>query len=658
MTEELKVIIKAETQDLKNACKSASDEVKGMASKTNTAVDGLQKKLASLGKAVIAAFSVKAIVGFGKTCVEAAADVAAANSAFEATLGENADKMTAKLKQLGDETGITYTRMTEASTLYYNKWLQNGYDADKAMDMTIQSLNLGADAAAYYNMSLDDANEHIKSFVNGNLNAGDAIGISTNATQIASWAAEQLGIDYDSASEAQKQMVRQEYIDYMYEASGVMGQASREGGAYENVLGNLKEAWRQFMATIGEPILQNIVIPAMQWLTQLLMDLQPVLQTVFEKIQEGIAWVKQFAAEHQGLIEVLKVLGIGIAAAVVAFGAISAAMGIATAASTAFGAVMAFITSPIGIAVAAIGAIVAIIVVCAKHWDEIKEKVSEVVGKIKDWCGELADKVKEKFEAIKTAISEKVEAIKTAVSEKFNAVKEKVSSAMSAAKESASNSLANMKAAFEQHGGGIKGVAAAAMEGVKGYFSTGYAFLNSLTGGKLEEIRSAFASKLDAVKSAVSSKLEAVKSKFSSIFESAKSIVSNAIEKIKSFFNFEWSLPKIKLPHFSISGSFSLSPPSIPHISVSWYAKGGVFDVPTLFTYGDGQIGGLGEHGAEAIVPLENDTQWLDKIAERLNGGGGGVIQLVVNDKVFGQVAVDSINSLTRSTGRLQLQVI
>jgi hypothetical protein len=160
---------------------------------------------------------------------------------------------------------------------------------------------------------------------------------------------------------------------------------------------------------------------------------------------------------------------------------------------------------------------------------------------------------------------------------------------------------------------------------------------------------------LSTLVNTVATKFENLKSKISEKMENAKTVVKNAVQKLKDFFNFDWSLPKIKLPHFSISGSFSLNPPSIPHFSVSWYQHGGVFDFPTLFPYG-GKIGGLGENGAEAIVPLEKNTQWLDRIAERLDRNSGRPIYLTVDGKVFAQVAVDSINDLTTQTGSLPLK--
>ena len=172
-------------------------------------------------------------------------------------------------------------------------------------------------------------------------------------------------------------------------------------------------------------------------------------------------------------------------------------------------------------------------------------------------------------------------------------------------------------------------------------------------------LKEGIANKVEAIKSSVAEKFNAIKQKILTPIQNAKDRVKELIDKIRSFFNFKWSLPKLKMPHLKITGEFSISPPSVPKFSVDWYARGGVFDKPTLFTSG-GRLGGLGEAGAEAIVPLENNTEWLDKIADRLSAkfGGGRNIVLQVDGKTFGQISVDSINALTKQTGNLPLVIV
>lgn len=172
-------------------------------------------------------------------------------------------------------------------------------------------------------------------------------------------------------------------------------------------------------------------------------------------------------------------------------------------------------------------------------------------------------------------------------------------------------------------------------------------------------LKEGIASRVEAIKSSVAEKFNAIKEKILRPIQNARDKVKEMIDKIRSFFNFNWSLPKLKMPHLKITGEFSISPPKVPKFSVDWYARGGVFDKPTLFTSG-GRLGGLGEAGAEAIVPLENNTQWLDKIADRLSDklGGGRNIVLQVDGKTFGQISVDSINALTKQTGNLPLVIV
>lgn len=96
------------------------------------------------------------------------------------------------------------------------------------------------------------------------------------------------------------------------------------------------------------------------------------------------------------------------------------------------------------------------------------------------------------------------------------------------------------------------------------------------------------------------------------VFESVKNGVKKAIDKIKSIFDFKWKLPEIKLPHFSIKGKFSLTPPSVPKLSVKWNAEGAILNRPTIFGMDrNGNMQGGGEAGKEAVLPIEKLKQYI-----------------------------------------------
>jgi hypothetical protein len=175
---------------------------------------------------------------------------------------------------------------------------------------------------------------------------------------------------------------------------------------------------------------------------------------------------------------------------------------------------------------------------------------------------------------------------------------------------------------------------------------------------KFESLKSSVVSKVQSIVSSVTAKFDSIKSKIREKIDGARDAVKSAIDKIKSFFNFSWSLPKLKLPKISISGKFSLSPLSVPKFSIKWNEFGGVFDKPTLFNYG-GSLQGLGENGAEAVVPLENNLEWLNKLANMLNDRmGNNPVVLNVDGKVFAQTAISTINQQTRQTGKLALNLV
>ena len=172
-----------------------------------------------------------------------------------------------------------------------------------------------------------------------------------------------------------------------------------------------------------------------------------------------------------------------------------------------------------------------------------------------------------------------------------------------------------------------------------------------------DNIKKATSNAMDAMKSKIDGAIEKIKSKFDTFLTKIKNIV----DKIKGLFNFTFTLPKLKVPSFGITprgwSVGDLLKGSIPKLSVNWNAMGGVFDKPTIMPYGN-TLQGLGEAGAEAIVPLENNTEWLDKIADKLASKQASTpIVLNVDGKTFAQTSINSINQLTKQTGSLGLKL-
>ena len=246
-------------------------------------VDGL-REIASAAKDMAASF------------VQSAADVRAETAQYAQTFGELAGEADAAIQQVADSANTLPSLLKPAATSIYAFARSSGADTAQAMDLMAQSMQVAVDAAAYYDRSLSDVTETLQSFLKGNYENDAALGVSaTEATRNAQ-AMEMFGQAFNDLTEIQKQQALLQMVVDAQELSGAMGQAAREADGWQNVQGNLNEAWRQFAAVKGQAML-DALIPAMQEVTGLLTGLTDGSLSAGQAMQQAFAFASQQASQ-------------------------------------------------------------------------------------------------------------------------------------------------------------------------------------------------------------------------------------------------------------------------------------------------------------------------------------------------------------------------
>lgn len=661
MNEELKVIISAEIDDLKKGVAEAKGEIDSLTSEAPSKFDKFQSAIGKAGEvsSQVLKTTATAVVGVGGALM----------ALVPAT--EEYRNAQAKLNTAFESAGSS----TEQAKNTYNDLYRVLGDGDVAVEaaghlakLTTNEKDLAewTDICQGVYATFGDSLpiESLTEAANETAKTGSLTGALADALNWAGESEEAFQEKLDACNtEAEREALIRETLNGVYQEAA----ATYEQNAADILAQNEAQAkMAESTALIGEAL-----TPVMTMLTELgaeiLADLAPYIQEFAEEnlpeikealdgVGEKIGEVISFIADNWQIIATIGGIILGIAAAIV----------VLNAGLTAYNTVMAITAAvslpmigTIALIVAGIAALIAVIVLCVKHWDEIKEAASKAIDSIKKKADEMKKAVAEKFEEMKKAMSEKVEAAKKAVNDKFEEIKKSVGDKIESAKQTVSTK-------FEE----MKNVASEKVEALKAAASQKFEEMKTAIGLKVDAAKAVVSEKFELIKSTISEKISGAKEKALGIFdeikdgitkkiEGARDAVKTAIDKMKGFFNFKWELPKIKLPHFSISGKFSLNPPRVPKFSIKWYQKGGIFDKPTLFGYGNGMMGGLGENGAEAIVPLEKNTKWMNILADKLAERQGSVpIVLQVDGKTFAQTSINSINDLTRQTGKLALNLV
>lgn len=277
-------------------------------------------------------------------------------------------------------------------------------------------------------------------------------------------------------------------------------------------------------------------------------------------------------------------------------------------------------------------------------WNNIKANTTNVLNGIKSVFSTIWNGIKSVIQTVISAISSSMSNtwnnIKNTVSNSFNAIKTTIANIMNGIKSSINTIINNIKTVFSNGFNNAKATITNIFNSIKTTIT------NIMNGAKnsvssiINGIKSLFTSGFNGAKNTVSNVFNSVKNTISNAMNSAKSTVSNMISKIKSAFNVKLSFPKIKLPHLSVTGKFSINPPSIPKFSISWWKNGGIMPNGSNMIFGmNGNTllaGGENGTGGEAILPL--NKLWnemgamFDKQTKTLaNGMGNATTTVVVN---------------------------
>ena len=238
-------------------------------------------------------------------------------------------------------------------------------------------------------------------------------------------------------------------------------------------------------------------------------------------------------------------------------------------------------------------------------WENCKGIVSSV------WEG-IKSVVSSAIHAVSSTISSVMGAIKNVISTVWNAISSKVSSVLNTIKTTVSTVFNAVKSVASSVWNGIKSVISSVVDGIKSKVSSVF-----------NGVKSTVTSIFNGIKSTATSVWNGIKDAIIKPVEAAKNAVRGIIDKITGFFSgMKLELPKIKLPHFKISGKLSLSPPSVPHLSIDWYKEGGILTKPTVFGMNGSSLMAGGEAGKEAVLPLKGFYDQLEHIlSSRMNTG-------------------------------------
>lgn len=577
-------------------------------------------KMSSIGSKLSTAVTLP-LVGIGTAATKMAMDAVESENLFEVAMGSMAGDARKWSEETSKSLGLNAYNVRKNVATYNAMLTSMGLTSQESLKMSEGLTQLSYDMASFYNLKPEEAFEKLKSGISGEAEPLKALGILVNDNTIKTYAYSH-GIAKQGEQLTEAQKVQARYGAILDATKNAQGDLARTMDSPTNKLRVMKEQAEQLGIQFGQ-----LLIPILE-------KLMGVIKPLMDKFQ-GLSKEQQ---------ETIIKIGLVVAAIGPVIMIIGKVISIAGTLSTIIGTV----SGPVGIAVAAITGLIAIFVALYKNNEDFRNSVNAVLNGVKTLISGVIESLKAMFQAFITLanqiwkkygddfvkiITTAFNLVATIVNTTLKAIQDVIKIITSAIKGDWKGVWEGIKNLTSDLWNGIKNVIKSAIDLVKGIIKTEFEFIKGIISGIWNGIKGITSAVWNDIKSAIENPINA-----------AKNAVGNAINAIKGFFSNlhlpEIKIPKIKLPHFSIEGEFSLKPPSVPHLAVNWYASGGIFNSPSVI--------GVGEAGQEAVLPIDRLDELMARAIEKAKGSnsGGGLALHIENfinnsDKDIEQLAYE-----------------